>query len=77
MTNLRNALIDIATAAFVTKGHPSFSVQEVAFGHWQVEYKVRNPKGLRGSLRTAVFAAWEENEARDYHRKKLVEYLLD
>jgi len=77
MNNLRDALIDIATAAFVTNGHPSFSVQEVAFGHWQVEYKVANPKGNRGSLRTAVFSAWEENEARDYYRKKLAEYFLD
>jgi len=79
MNNLRDALIDIATAAFVSNGHPAFKVYEtpLSFGHWQVEYKVRNPKGNSGSLRTAVFGAWEETEARDYYRKKLTEYLLN
>jgi len=76
MNNLRNTLIDIATAAFVVNGHPNFTVSKVEFGHWQVEYKVANPVGNSGSLRTALFGTDEESEAKQYLTKKLSEYLL-
>jgi len=78
MNNLNEALIDIAKAAFVKNGHPDFAVYQTphSFGHWQVDYKKRKP-GQFGSLLTAVFAEWEETEARAYYEKKLVEYLLD
>jgi len=78
MNNLNKALIDIATSAFLTKGHPSFKVYRTAasFNHWQVDYLVNVTRKKR-AMRTAVFGAWEETEARNYYRKKLTEYLLN